>query len=169
MYTLWKGLGPPLKHPTEKTGRDWSSLRIVYFLGGFFTLLLATLPSFLGEHPASQWLARALQFVVLKPFCHQLPARTPEIYSEPLGLCFRCLFLLLGGLGGCLIFRWFPLFSRKEARSLCAGALLPLFMDVLCQSGGLYSSNFSRGLSGGIAGLGVSIALLSHLRSPMEG
>jgi uncharacterized membrane protein len=153
--------------PVSTTGHRL--LRLAFLVGGAAVLTLALLPVLLAGDPMLARAAEFLDALVLKPFCHQLPGRSAHLYGAQVGLCWRCLALLLGGLAGAaaggLPGRW----ARPQARLLALAALAPLLLDVAAQHWNLYSSNSTRVATGLVTGLGVSLALLSAAAPPPEG
>jgi uncharacterized membrane protein len=139
-----------------KATTDRPSLRLLFWARVSFLLAgLATLG-----------LALAGPHLLLRPFCHQMPSRTPQLGGAPIGLCFRCLGLLLGGLLGTLASFAFPTLERHLGRRLLLAGVLPLLLDVGLQTLGLYQSNLIRLLTGLAAGGLAARALLSSAQGP---
>lgn len=144
-------------------------LRLALLVGGAAMLTLALLPVLLAGDPLAARAAAWLDTLVIRPFCHQLPGRSLHVAGAQVGLCWRCLALLAGGLLGTLAGGLPGRWARGPARTLALLALAPLVMDVACQTLHLYSSNVTRAATGLVTGLGVSLALLSAVAPPPEG
>lgn len=144
-------------------------LRLAFLFGGAAMLTLAMLPVLLAGDPLAAELAGLLDRVLIQPFCHQLPGRSLHLYGAKVGLCWRCLALLVGGLAGTLAGGLPGRWPRSKARVLALAALTPLLMDVGAQTLHMYSSNSTRVATGLLSGLGVSLALFSAVAPPPEG
>ena len=145
------------------------ALRLVFLFGGAAMLTLALAPVLLAGDPWAGRLAAGLDAVLLKPFCHQLPGRSLHLFGAQVGLCWRCLALLVGGLAGTLAAGLPGRWPRRKAQLVAVAALAPMFMDVGAQTLHMYSSNLTRVATGLVTGLGVSLALLSAVAPPPEG
>jgi uncharacterized membrane protein len=107
--------------------------------------------------------ASALAYLVGRPFCHQLPARSFCLAGVPLALCARCSGLVLGFWLGWL---WAGIYRgtstlQAEGRGALLAALLPLMLDGLLNYFGLvHSPNWWRGATGLLAGAALAAGLL---------
>lgn len=144
-------------------------LRVTFLIGGAAMLTLALLPVLLAGDPLLARVASTLDALLLLPFCHQLPGRSLHLFGAQAGLCWRCLALLIGGLAGTLAGGLPGPWDRPRARLVALAALAPLGLDVAAQTMNLYCSNLTRGATGLLSGLGVSLALLSAVAPPPEG
>lgn len=98
--------------------------------------------------------------------CHQIPERSWQIAGLPLAVCSRCTAIYVGAVLGLLLYpiiRQTPLLIRltHHSRRLLALGLLPMLADVAFDLSGIRANTFStRAITGGIAGVAISLYLL---------
>ena len=99
----------------------------------FLWLALVSSPALVAApewRTAFEWLPDLLRWL-LHPICHQLPARSPHLFGEPLAACHRCMGLYLGFTLGIAVWPLLPALARRLAANprCVAACLIPLGID----------------------------------------
>jgi len=134
---------------------------ILTFLVIFYIVFTAILAPFME----SKGMTEVFKFINFLDsiICHQFPPRCHNLFGYNLGLCVRCFSFYLTILI-CILFGFFIEFiaKKKIKRYLFFILISPLVIDGLSQY--LYfreSTNFIRTVTGVMAGIAVSILLLT--------
>ena len=120
---------------------------------------------------AGGWPAADLLRSLLAPACHQLPARSPHFFGEPLAACHRCVGLYLGFTLGIAAWPRLPALAHRVAARprWIAICLLPLGIDWML----LDNNAASRFVTGLVASFPVALLALFGVAqlatSPEEG
>jgi uncharacterized membrane protein len=123
--------------------------------------------------PARAWYALAfLIYSVGSVVCHQLPARSFELWSTQMPVCARCTGIYLGAavIAIASLFRWKPDWSApaldpRQSRYALALAALPAAATLAFEwITGNVPSNLIRALSGLPLGAVVVVVILSVIR-----
>jgi len=114
--------------------------------------------------------AASVLYLSFSCICHQIPERSFAIFGHPLAVCHRCFGIYLGLFLGSLIENRFVHGSLRVRRFWILAASIPLLLDVLLNSAGLWTSTcFSRFFTGLLFGNLVSPLLVRGVAEFLNG
>ncbi|GEM_PF-274669 len=95
--------------------------------------------------------------------CHQFDSRSFHMYDHSFAVCIRCTAIYFGFFGS-IIFVRSGVHFKGGRHHWIVGAALPMFIDALFDTVGIFpSSTVSRLITGGIFGFGMAIVLVDSV------